>query len=260
VISTYAGQAKVSRLSGLAASAAPLTGVAIGVQGAGVVDPIASWQTITQPKPLLKASDVLGACDQILGRLEGLIAKAEAERPPDVGAEAQHPTVWGAASRLWRDGHYREAVAGACEAVVTMVKTRTRRNDVAETALWQQTFSEQDPRPGQPRRWWPGNPADRDVSTMNSGLRSFAPGVQMTIRNSAAHGVGELGEQDALERLEAGGLAVILPEGTELVRARVHSMNRLSTAKELGSPPSEFAKSNRMTPAGISGFYCASSI
>jgi hypothetical protein len=212
-------QAKVSRLSGLAASAAALTGVAIGVPGAGVVDPIASWQTITQPKPLLEASDVLGACDQILGRLEGLIAKAEAERPPDIGAGALHPTVWGAASRLWKDGHFREAVAGACEAVATMVKTRTRRNDIAETALWQQTFSEQDPRAGQPRLRWPGDPTDRDVSSMNSGLRSFAPGVQMTIRNGAAHGVGELGEQDALERLATLSLLARWIDECDLVEA-----------------------------------------
>ncbi len=111
-----------------------------------------------------------------------------------------HSTVWGAAMRLWRDGHYRQAVAAAAEAIVLMLKTRTGRNDVAETALWQQTFSEKDPAPEQPRLRWPGDPNDRDISTMNAGLRFFAPGVQMTIRNAAAHGVGELDEQAALER------------------------------------------------------------
>lgn len=112
-----------------------------------------------------------------------------------------HPTVWGAAARLRGNGHFREAVAGAAEAVVLMVKTRTKRNHIAETSLWHQAFSDKDPQPGQPRLRWPGDPTDRDVSTMNAGLRSLAPGVQMTIRNSAAHGLGELDQQAALERL-----------------------------------------------------------
>jgi hypothetical protein len=212
-------QAKVSRLAGLAASAVPLTGISMGVQGAGVVDPITNWQTITRPKPLLEASDVLGACDQALGRLDGLVLQAEAERPPNVGAEAMHPTVWGAAARLWRDGHFREAVSGAAEAVVLMVKTRTKRNDVAESSLWQQAFSDKDPQPGQPRLRWPGDPSDRDVSSMNAGLRSFAPGVQMTIRNSVAHGLGELDEQAALERLSTLRLLAHWVDECDLVEA-----------------------------------------
>lgn len=38
---------------------------------------------------------------------------------------------------------------------------------------------------------------------MNAGLRQLAPGMQMTIRNAAAHGVGAMSRQDALERLAA---------------------------------------------------------
>ena len=212
-------QTKVSRLAGLASSAVPLTGVQIAVQGTGEIDPISAWLTITRPKPILEASDVLDACDQALGRLDGLILQAEAERPPSIGAEAMHPTVWGAARRLWRDGHFREAVAAAAEAVVLMVKTRTRRNDIAETALWQQVFSEREPVAGQPRLRWPGDPSDRDVSTMNSGLRSFAPGVQMTIRNSVTHGVGELGEQAALERLAVLSLLAGWVDECDLIEA-----------------------------------------
>ncbi|GHH43694.1 TIGR02391 family protein [Lentzea cavernae] len=196
-------RAKVSRLSGLAGAAVGLTNTWVKVQGVGVVDPIAAWQTITQPKPVLEAPDVLGACDQALGRLDGLILEAEAEMPPTVGAAAMHPVVWGAAARLWRDGHFREAVAGAAESVVMMVKSRTKRFDLAATPLWQEIFSDRPPQPGKPRLRWPGDPADQDVSTMNSGLRFLAPGIQMTIRNNAAHGVGELAEQAALERLAA---------------------------------------------------------
>jgi hypothetical protein len=212
-------RARVSRAAGLAASATPLTDIAITVQGVGTVDPIRNWATITSPKPILEPPNILDACGHAIGRLEGLILQAEAERPPSVGAEAMHPIVWGAGARLWRDGHYRQAVAAAAEAVVLMVKSRTGRNDISETALWQEAFSDKDPQPQKPRLRWPGNPADRDVTTMNAGLRQFAPGVQMTIRNSAAHGVGELGEQDALERLSTLSLLARWVDECELAEA-----------------------------------------
>lgn len=210
---------RVGRAAGLAVSATPLTDIALTVQGIGTVDPIRNWATITQPKPVLEPANILDACDHAAGRLEGLIMQAEAERPPSVGAEAMHPTVWGAAGRLWRDGHFRQAVTASAEAVVLMVKNRTRRNDIAETALWQEAFSSKDPQPGKPRLRWPGNPTDRDVTTMTDGLRQFAPGVQMTIRNSAAHGVGEFGEQNALERLSALSLLARWVDECELVEA-----------------------------------------
>lgn len=194
-------QARVSRAAGLARAATPLTSLYIQVEGAGRVDPIAAWMTITRPKPLLEVSDLQDACAQMLGRLEALAVRAEAEAPPAIGAEAMHPLIWGAARRLWRDGHHRAAVAAAADTLVTHVKSLTARNDVAETALWQQTFSERAPGAGQPRLRWPGDPADRDVKTMNDGLRQFAPGVQMTVRNPATHTVAEIREQEALERL-----------------------------------------------------------
>ncbi|WP_203708618.1 TIGR02391 family protein [Asanoa iriomotensis] len=212
-------QARVSRAAGLAAAAVPLTNVGVGVQGVGVVDPIAAWQTITRPKPLLEVVDVLGACDQALGGLDGLILQAEAERPPTIGAEAMHPTVWGAASRLWRDRHFREAVAAAAEAVALLVKTRTGRNDVPDTSLWQEAFSDKEPAPGKPRLRWPGDPANRDVSSMNGGLRFYAPGVQMTIRNSVAHGAGQLDEQAAVERLAALSLLARWVDECDLIEA-----------------------------------------
>ncbi|WP_198047691.1 TIGR02391 family protein [Kutzneria sp. 744] len=210
---------KVSQLAGRASAAVPLTGISIGVQGVGTIDPITAWQTITRPKPLLEASDVLDACDQALGRLEGMVVRAEAERPPAIGAEAMHPVMWGAAGRLWRDGHFREAVAGACEAVVAVVRARTGRNNVPATGLWQEVFSEKPPQPGKSRLRWPGDPADQDVSTMNAGLRFFAPGVQLTIRNSAAHANIDLDEQAALERLAALSLLARWLDDCDLLEA-----------------------------------------
>ena len=128
-----------------------------------------------------------------------------------------HPLVWGAAQRLWRDRHFRLAVAAAAEALIAQVKSRTGRNDVPETGLWQEAFSERDPVPGKPRLRWPGDPADRTVKNMNDGLRLFAQGVQMTIRNTATHQTADLSEQDALGRLATLSLLARWLDECELV-------------------------------------------
>jgi hypothetical protein len=194
---------EVDKAAGRASAAASITGVKLQIQGIGAVDPIAAWYTLTLPRPMLEPPEILSACNQMYGRLEELIRKAEAETPPQVRLESMHPLVWGAAKRLWQDGHFREAVSAAAESLITQVKVRTRRNDVSETALWQETFSDKPAQPGKLRLRWPGEPTNRDIKTMNDGLRQFAPGIQMTIRNSAAHGLSEMPKTDALERLAA---------------------------------------------------------
>jgi phytoene dehydrogenase-like protein len=68
-------------------------------------------------------------------------------------------------------------------------------------------------------RLWPGDLGDRAVKSMNDGLRQFAPGVQMTIRNGAAHGTADMAEQDALERLAVLSLLARWTEECVLVEA-----------------------------------------
>lgn len=212
----------VDLAAGRSIAATGLTNCFIGVQGIGAVDPIAAWHTITKPKPVLEPDDIISACVQMIGRLDDLIKKADAEAPPSIGAEAMHPIIWGAARRLWLDGHFRQAVSAAAESLIAQVKARTGRNDVSETALWQETFSNDSPRLGRPRLRWPGDSKDQDVKSMNDGLRQFAPGVQMTIRNSAAHGSVEMSEQEALERLAALSLLAGWVENCELIEVDAH--------------------------------------
>lgn len=131
---------EVDLAAGRAGAAPALTGCLVNVQGVGAVDPIAPWRSIAAPKPILEPADIMSACGQMIGRLEQMILEAEAAAPPESGIEAMHPLVWGAARQLWRDGHLRQAVAAAAEALVTQVKFRTGRNDVADTALWQETL------------------------------------------------------------------------------------------------------------------------
>lgn len=208
----------VDQAAGAAAHATLLSGTKIAVQGIGEIDPIAAWSTITDPKPVLEPANILSAADATIGRLRARILRAEADAPSTVGVESMHPLVWGAARRLWLDEHFSQSVAAAAEAVVSQVKIRSGRNDVSETALWQEVFSNQDPSTGRPRLRWPGDRKDRDVSTMNDGLRQFAPGVQMTIRNPATHG-GVLDAQQALERLATLSLLARWAEHCDLVEA-----------------------------------------
>jgi hypothetical protein len=75
---------------------------------------------------------------------------------------------------------------------------------------------------------------------------------------------GEIPPQDMLatlaETVKNGKLTRVLPEGTRWVRSRPHSSaEHFVAAKDLGSPPSEAAKTNRMSAGGISAFYGAKS-
>jgi uncharacterized protein (TIGR02391 family) len=178
-----------------------VTGVLMGVQGIGPIDPFVNWESITLPKPLLEASNVRACCLQAAGRLEGLAARAAALASPSVDPVLLHPLVWAAAQRLWNDGHLRLAVAAAAEAVTGQMKQLTGRNDAPDTSLWQQAFSKDQPEPGKPRLRWPGDPTDQDVKTMNDGLRQFSAGANMVIRNPATHVQRDPTEQEALERL-----------------------------------------------------------
>jgi len=200
-------------LAGALMDLSTITGVWIRVEGVGKIDPFVNWATILQPKPLMEASDVRACAFQATGRLEGLKAKAEALAAPDLDPVHFHPLVWASAQRLWNDGHRRQAVAAAAEAVSGQMKQLTDRNDGTDTSLWQQAFSERGPVEGKPRLRWPGDPADQDVRSMNDGLRQFAPGANMVIRNPATHKSGDLAEQAALERLATLSLLAHMVDG-----------------------------------------------
>lgn len=198
---------ELDRLSGSLMELSEVTSIAIKVEGIGKVDPFVNWAAFLRPKPVLEASDVRGCIHRATGRLEALRARAEALAAPDLVPAGFHPLVWAAAQRLWNDGHLPQAVAAAAEAVSGQMKQLTSRNDTSDTSLWQQAFSEKKPVEGAPRLRWPGNSSDQNVKTMNDGLRQFAPGVNMVIRNPATHLGGNLSKQDALERL--GTLSVL---------------------------------------------------
>lgn len=215
-----AARQKVDIASGRASDAPTLTRVFCDVQGlAEPVDPVAAWHTIATLKPLLEPDSILSACGRMIGVLEQLAFRAEVLAPPTVATDRMHPVIWGVARRLWSGGHYQHAVAAAARSLVTQVKARTDQNDVPEASLWQETFVDRAPEPGRPRLRWPGDPTNRDVQSMNAGLRQLASGMQMTIRNGAADSVGEMGREEALERLAALSLLARWVDACEIHKA-----------------------------------------
>lgn len=222
---------QLNRLAGALADLSDVTNVKIVVQGFGVLDPFANWERITEPKPPLEASNVRACALQASGRLEGLRARAEAMASPNIQRSQLHPLVWAAAARLWNDGHLRLAVAAAAEAVSGQMKQLTGRNDASDTQLWQQAFAQAAPQPDKPRLRWPGKPTDQTVATMQEGLRQFAPGVNMIIRNTATHVREEPDEHVALEQLATLSVLARLVDRCEVLRA-----GALESPSPSGSP------------------------
>lgn len=213
---------ELNRLAGTLMDLSQVSGVRMHVQGAGVIDPFVNWERITDPKPVLEAATVRGCCLQAAGRLEGLHARAAALSSPTIQPSLLHPLVWSAAQRLWNDGHLRHAESAAAEAVRGQMKQLTQRKDTSDTSLWQQAFADAAPQEGKPRLRWPGNAENQDVKTMQDGLRMFAPGVNMVIRNPATHDDESLSEQAALERLATLSVLAHFIDQCEVVAVAEH--------------------------------------
>lgn len=145
------------------------------------------------------------AVEWVIGDLE---RRAEREAnlrtpAPKLSADELHPWVWEPARSLWDTTHYREAVQAAATLINAKVQQLVRRTDESDANLMKSVFSEQDPRTGQPRLRWPGNPTDLTVRAMNNGIRGFAVGLFSAVRNPATHSTGDTSRQEALEQLAA---------------------------------------------------------
>lgn len=207
----------VSRAAGRAKDAALITDIFIRPEGSSVsFDPIMSWHRILKSNPPFTPGDIYTACDQIFGRLETMARQLQIEHT--AGIEQLHELIWESAKSLWVTEHRRSAVSTAAEALVNHVRTLIGRRDIGGTELWQEAFSVKQPNDTtKVRLRWPGNPTDETVRSMNDGLRRFAPGVQLTIRNLTTHGDEEITEQEGLERLATLSLLARWVDQCELV-------------------------------------------
>jgi hypothetical protein len=123
------------------------------------------------------------------------------------------------------------------------------------------------------QEWCEKNPYSLSADeTLMHGWREFSDFVQNTARyvffkaKNSNYDENQHDEMNPIDILDSLGsiyekikLVQRVPASTEIKRVRIVNLDQeLSSAKELGSPPKEFATmANRMSPAGISMFYGA---
>lgn len=124
----------------------------------------------------------------------------------------------GAASSLWRTGHYRSAVTQAAIRINAETQAKVGRRDVAEKTLFENVFSVGEPKTGQPRLRLMDNDGSDTFKSVHWGAATLAEGLYATFRNPNSHTVqDELPEQEALEQLAAWSLLARLVDGAKLV-------------------------------------------
>lgn len=108
----------VAEAAGLAASAVAVTGAYIAIAGLGAIDPISNWSFMSSPKAPITPRDIRTTTANVKGRLDAMVADAEARTDADLPAFAPsqfHPVVWSGASAHWTTHQYRVAVREAAE-------------------------------------------------------------------------------------------------------------------------------------------------
>ncbi len=221
----------VAEAAGLAASAVAVTGAYIAIASLGAIDPISNWSFMSSPKAPITPRDIRTTTANVKGRLDAMVADAEARTDADLPAFAPsqfHPVVWSGASAHWTTHQYRVAVREAAEGLTVHWKERLSRSDVDDTVFWQQTLSPGAPEPGKPKLVWPGSPDDKTVKSMRGGLEplakalnALATGLNLTVRNVTTHTRSELSEQEAMERLAAYSYLARLLDQCELAAGHV---------------------------------------
>jgi Protein of unknown function (Hypoth_ymh) len=219
----------LAEAAGAASRAVAVTGAYIAVQGIGTIDPIANWAMMKNPRALLSPHEIRTTTASIRGRLDSMIADAEAATDSELPAfsPAQfHPVVWSAAAAHWTTHQYRVAVREAAEGLNLHWKAKLNREDANDTNFWQQTLAAGNPMPGQPKLVWPGEETSLTTKSMRGGLEplatalnNLATGLNLTVRNVATHSRKELTEQHAMERLAAYSYLARLLDQCKIRRA-----------------------------------------
>jgi hypothetical protein len=126
------------------------------------------------------------------------------DNAPRLSASSLHPWVWDGARSLWQSGHRREAVRAASVKINAEAQNKLGLRDVAETALFQMSFSNDPPAPGKPRLRPPEDDGGKTALSVRRGIMAFAEGCYAAIRNPSSHDeLSELDEHQALEQLAA---------------------------------------------------------
>lgn len=143
-------------------------------------------------------------------RLQGIIENRQTSeqifipRGPALVASRLHAWVWSAAFDLWNNGHYKQAVSEAFEAVTRHTQMKLEKDDLSGAKLYGEAFRRNNSSDESRRLCF--TQISETSETWNSahdGAMHFGRGCALGIRNLAVHAAEELEEQIALEYLAA---------------------------------------------------------
>lgn len=145
-----------------------------------------------------------GAARRLRGRLAFADEMSEILGPvgPVLKAERLHPWVWNAAVNLWDNGHYKEAVLAAANAVEQQTQLKLG-STATGYKLYAQAFVAGNGTSSPRLRFNALEPDTDGWSSAHGGAKHFGMGCSMGIRNWAAHHGEPVLEQQALEYLAA---------------------------------------------------------
>jgi uncharacterized protein (TIGR02391 family) len=104
-----------------------------------------------------------------------------------------HPEIERAAGKLFRDGHYANAVEDACKVLDGLVKVRSGRDDISGTTLMQSVFS-----PKSPILRFSEQRTESEQSEQR-GMMFLYSGAMLAFRNPRAHEIVQDDPEMALE-------------------------------------------------------------
>jgi uncharacterized protein (TIGR02391 family) len=157
---------------------------------------------------------------QTITMLEGLIDRLE-EKRADISQDSNvrvktafegldlHQRIAQAASELYRDGHYRNAVLDATLALENLVKEKSRRHDLTGAALMSTVFSKNDPVLAI------NDLADQTDRDEQEGIMHLFMGAILGLRNPRAHALFDDSAELALEYVALLSLLAKIVEKTK---------------------------------------------
>ncbi|EYT65528.1 DNA restriction-modification system protein [Curtobacterium flaccumfaciens UCD-AKU] len=132
------------------------------------------------------------------------IAEKLGDSAPELDAGKLHAWAWENGASYWRTGHYHQAVMQAAIRVNSETQAKVGRRDVSETALFNEAFSLDDPKPDRSRLRLTKDDGGDTYRNLHRGARSFAEGLYAAIRNPGMHQAHDVDDEHlALEQLAA---------------------------------------------------------
>jgi Protein of unknown function (Hypoth_ymh) len=139
---------------------------------------------------------------------------------PRLVASELHPIIWGAAARLWDDGHMRPAVQTAATALEGLLQGIAGPGVSGENLA--ALFSPSDPAPGSPRfRLRDIDPASKTWKSAHEGAAALVRGAFMGIRNLVSHpGWSDPTPNEALQMLAVLSYVAHLIRRSDMVQSQ----------------------------------------